>query len=140
MEKKKRERLLAAGWKVSTAAEFLDLSPEEEALVEARIALTRRFRWVREENGRGRGARYARPGDGKRDKWSRKADLNRRPTDYESVALPTELLRPVPFQRTRRHAAREAHSRSEPGRRSSDQGSTQGSDGKQSGPIFRSSS
>lgn len=51
MEKQKRERLLAAGWKVSTAAEFLDLSPEEEALVEARIALTRRIRSVREEKG-----------------------------------------------------------------------------------------
>jgi plasmid maintenance system antidote protein VapI len=51
MEKRKRERLLAAGWKVSTAAEFLDLSPEEEALVEARIALTRRIRSVREEKG-----------------------------------------------------------------------------------------
>ncbi|HYN42607.1 MAG TPA: helix-turn-helix transcriptional regulator [Thermoanaerobaculia bacterium] len=51
MEKKKRERLLAAGWKVSTAAEFLELSPEEEALVEARIALTRRIRSVREEKG-----------------------------------------------------------------------------------------
>ena len=51
MEKKKRERLLAAGWKVSTATEFLDLSPEEEALVEARIALTRRIRSVREERG-----------------------------------------------------------------------------------------
>ena len=25
--------------------------------------------------------------------WSRRADLNRRPTDYESVALPTELRR-----------------------------------------------
>lgn len=37
MEKQKRERLLAAGWKVSTAAEFLDLSPEEESLVEARV-------------------------------------------------------------------------------------------------------
>lgn len=51
MEKQKRERLLAAGWKVSTAAEFLDLSPDEEALVEARIALTRRIRSVREEKG-----------------------------------------------------------------------------------------
>ena len=51
MEKRKKERLLAAGWKVSTAAEFLDLSPEEEALVEARIALTRRIRSVREEKG-----------------------------------------------------------------------------------------
>lgn len=51
MEKKKRERLLAAGWKVSTAAEFLDLSPEEESLVEARIALTRRIRSIREARG-----------------------------------------------------------------------------------------
>jgi predicted XRE-type DNA-binding protein len=51
MEKRKKERLLAAGWKISTAAEFLDLSPEEEALVEARIALTRRIRSVREQRG-----------------------------------------------------------------------------------------
>ena len=51
MEKKKKDRLLAAGWRVSTAAEFLDLSPEEEALVEARIVLTRRIRSVREEKG-----------------------------------------------------------------------------------------
>ena len=28
-----------------------------------------------------------------RFKWSRESDLNRRPTDYESVALPTELSR-----------------------------------------------
>ena len=28
-------------------------------------------------------------------KWSRLPDLNRRPTDYESVALPTELSRLV---------------------------------------------
>src|ERR1035437_1503218 len=36
--------------------------------------------------------------------WSRKSDSNRRPADYESAALPTELLRPaqqiVPVQRT----------------------------------------
>ncbi len=29
-------------------------------------------------------------------KWSRRPELNRRPTDYESVALPTELRRPAP--------------------------------------------
>ena len=29
--------------------------------------------------------------------WSRKSDLNRRPADYESAALPTELLRPAPL-------------------------------------------
>ena len=27
--------------------------------------------------------------------WSRSPDLNRRPVDYESTALPTELLRPI---------------------------------------------
>ncbi len=31
-----------------------------------------------------------------RREWSRRPELNRRPTDYESVALPTELRRPVP--------------------------------------------
>ena len=51
MEKKKRERLEAAGWKVSSAADFLELSPEEEALVEARVALTRKVRQVREAQG-----------------------------------------------------------------------------------------
>ena len=51
MDKKKRERLEAAGWKVSTVADFLGLSPEEEALVEARVALTRRLREVRERKG-----------------------------------------------------------------------------------------
>src|SRR5207248_10313439 len=28
------------------------------------------------------------------DEWSRQPDLNRRPTVYETVALPTELCRP----------------------------------------------
>ncbi len=27
--------------------------------------------------------------------WSRWSDLNRRPIDYESIALPTELHRPI---------------------------------------------
>ena len=51
MDKRKRERLERGGWKVSTVAEFLSLSPDEEALVEARIALTRRIRQVREARG-----------------------------------------------------------------------------------------
>jgi DNA-binding XRE family transcriptional regulator len=51
MEKKKKARLEAAGWKVSTFTEFLNLTPEEEALVEMRAALTRRLRQVREEKG-----------------------------------------------------------------------------------------
>jgi plasmid maintenance system antidote protein VapI len=51
MEKRKRDRLEKAGWKVGTVAEFLSLSPDEEALVEARVALTRRIRQVREARG-----------------------------------------------------------------------------------------
>ena len=30
-------------------------------------------------------------------KWSRMTDLNPRPTDYKSVALPTELIRHIKF-------------------------------------------
>ena len=51
MEKRRRDRLEKDGWKISTVAEFLSLSPDEEALVEARIALTRRIRQVREARG-----------------------------------------------------------------------------------------
>ena len=39
MELKKRQKLEAAGWKVSSVAEFLQLTPvEEEAIVEIRLA------------------------------------------------------------------------------------------------------
>lgn len=51
MDSKKKARLEAAGWKVSTVADFLDLTPEEEALVEARAGLTRCIRRVRQEKG-----------------------------------------------------------------------------------------
>jgi len=51
MDRKKKARLEADGWKVSTVAEFLNLTPEEEALVETRLALTRKLRQVREAKG-----------------------------------------------------------------------------------------
>ena len=41
MDKSKRERLEAKGWKVGTVAEFLELTPEEAALVEIKLALSR---------------------------------------------------------------------------------------------------
>lgn len=44
MDQAKRERLEAKGWKVGTVAEFLELSPEESALVEIRLALSRSLR------------------------------------------------------------------------------------------------
>ena len=40
MKKSKREKLEAAGWKVGSAADFLGLSQEEEALINAKLMLT----------------------------------------------------------------------------------------------------
>jgi DNA-binding XRE family transcriptional regulator len=40
MERTKRESLEAKGWKVGTASEFLDLTPEESTLIEIKLALS----------------------------------------------------------------------------------------------------
>ena len=40
MDKAKRLRLEKKGWKVGTVAEFLNLPPEEEALIEIKLALS----------------------------------------------------------------------------------------------------
>lgn len=44
MKKQKREALEASGWKVGTAAKFLGLTPEESALIEIKLALSRKLR------------------------------------------------------------------------------------------------
>lgn len=44
MDAKKRKRLEAAGWSIGDAAAFLKLTPEEAALVEMRLALSRSLR------------------------------------------------------------------------------------------------
>ena len=44
MRQSKRARLEREGWRVGTATEFLGLSPEEAALVETRLALSRGLR------------------------------------------------------------------------------------------------
>ena len=44
MKMSKRARLEAAGWKVSTAAEFLGLDTEEAAFVELKVALSQSLR------------------------------------------------------------------------------------------------
>ena len=41
MDARKRKRLEKAGWSVGNAAAFLKLTPEEAALVEMRVALSR---------------------------------------------------------------------------------------------------
>ena len=51
MDAKKRKRLEASGWTVSDAASFLKLTPEEAALVEMRLALSRSLRERRLEAG-----------------------------------------------------------------------------------------
>jgi plasmid maintenance system antidote protein VapI len=49
MKKAKREQLESQGWKVGTAAEFLGLTPEESALVEIKLALSRELRERRQK-------------------------------------------------------------------------------------------
>ena len=49
MKAAKRKKLEAAGWKVGTATDFLGLSPEEEAYIEAKLALAQQIRAVRKE-------------------------------------------------------------------------------------------
>lgn len=44
MDKRKRKRLEAKGWKIGTAAEFLGLSSEESALVEIKLVLSRQLK------------------------------------------------------------------------------------------------
>lgn len=49
MDKAKRETLEAKGWKVGTVADFLDLTPEEIALIEIKLVLSRTLRHRRQE-------------------------------------------------------------------------------------------
>jgi DNA-binding XRE family transcriptional regulator len=45
----KRKRLEAKGWKIGSAAEFLQLSPEESAYIELKIALSKNLQRCRRE-------------------------------------------------------------------------------------------
>ena len=49
MEFTKRQKLEAAGWKVGTVAELLELTPEEEAIVEIRVALSKSLKKMRQQ-------------------------------------------------------------------------------------------
>lgn len=51
MDAKKRKQLERAGFAVGSTADFLDLSPEEAALIEMRLALSRALRERRAEAG-----------------------------------------------------------------------------------------
>jgi len=47
MNKAKRQRLEAKGWKVGSADEFLGLTPEEAAYIELKLALSKKVRQYR---------------------------------------------------------------------------------------------
>jgi hypothetical protein len=49
MDEVKQARLEAKGWKVGTVMEFLDLTPEEAALIEIKLALSKSLRERREK-------------------------------------------------------------------------------------------
>ena len=44
MDKRKKDRLAKRGWKVGSVAEFLDLSAEESAYIEIKLALSEKLR------------------------------------------------------------------------------------------------
>jgi len=49
MDPIKRQKLEAAGWKVGTVAELLQLTSEEEAIVEIRVSLSKSLRKLRQQ-------------------------------------------------------------------------------------------
>ena len=49
MNTKKRKRIETKGWKVGSASDFLNLTPEETAYVEMKLALSKRLREARQE-------------------------------------------------------------------------------------------
>lgn len=49
MDKAKRKRLEAKGWKVGTVEEFLGLTPEEAAYIEIKLALSRKIKELRRQ-------------------------------------------------------------------------------------------
>jgi DNA-binding XRE family transcriptional regulator len=51
MDQNKKDRLEGAGWRVGNAEDFLELTPEEAAFVELKLALARFLRDVRVRQG-----------------------------------------------------------------------------------------
>jgi DNA-binding XRE family transcriptional regulator len=49
MKNAKRKRLEAKGWKIGTAAEFLNLSPDEAAYVELKLVLSKNLQEYRRQ-------------------------------------------------------------------------------------------
>lgn len=49
MDQQKQKRLEAKGWKVGTVSEFLELTPEENTLIEIKLALSRNLKVRRQQ-------------------------------------------------------------------------------------------
>ncbi|KAM3091699.1 helix-turn-helix domain-containing protein [Phormidesmis sp. 146-12] len=49
MDQAKRDRLESKGWKVGTASDFLELTPEETVFVEVKLALSRSLKTRRQD-------------------------------------------------------------------------------------------
>ena len=50
MKNERKRQLENAGWRVGDAREFLDMTPDESAFVEIKLALARRVRELREKH------------------------------------------------------------------------------------------
>jgi DNA-binding XRE family transcriptional regulator len=50
MKAQKKKRIEAAGWRTGSVAEFLELTPEEAAFVELKLALADLFKQLRAKN------------------------------------------------------------------------------------------
>jgi hypothetical protein len=66
MDKNKQQRLENAGWKIGSAAEFLELSPEEAEYVELKVALSSTLKERRPDTGPSQGALATKLGRGMR--------------------------------------------------------------------------
>ena len=51
MDRSKAARLRKAGWKIGSAEEFLELSPDEAALVEVKLSLSEKLKEQRADQG-----------------------------------------------------------------------------------------
>ena len=51
MDKKKAKRVKAAGWNVGNASDFLELTPEESEFIEFKLALAKKVKMLRQEQG-----------------------------------------------------------------------------------------
>ena len=47
MKQSRREKLEAKGWKIGTAADFLELTPEEETFIEMKMSLSQSLKEMR---------------------------------------------------------------------------------------------